>query len=370
MAYAKRRVGNDGKERFTAVYLDPRGRERSAGTFSGKRAAEKAARLAEGTVATGEWIDPANARMTFREYAEVYWWPSKHLEVNTQVTYRTVLEKHLLPFFGALPMGSIVPTTVEAWVARVAQDLAPKSVRQYLSVLSQIFRKATRDRVVGFNPCDGVETPKVVKRQLRIPTPAEFSAVLNELPARYQPLVLVDIETGLRWGELVALRPRHIDFLRRTFRIEQVIVEVSKKRSPTGNRMIVKDYPKDDEPRSLRVSEELVRTIATLVERLQLGPDDLLFPSTGKQGGGPLSRNTFRTKIWLPAVARAGIGYRLRMHDLRHAHASWALAGGADWKAVMERMGHGQLATTQRYLHTLPDSDDRALDAFRRVRSS
>jgi integrase len=180
----------------------------------------------------------------------------------------------------------------------------------------------------------------------------------------------MDIETGLRWGELVALRPRHIDFLRRTLRIEQVIVEVSKHRSPTGERMILKDYPKDDEPRSLRVSEELVQTLATVIERLQLDPDDLLFPSTDKKGGRPLSRNTFRTKIWLPAVSRAGIGYRLRMHDLRHAHGSWALAGGADLKAVMERMGHRQLSTTQRYLHTLPDSDDRALAAFRRVRSS
>src|SRR3954453_20246827 len=89
MAYAKRRVGIDGKVRYTAIYVDPRGRERSAGTYDGKRAAEKAAHLAEGTVASGEWIDPANARMTFREYAEGYWWPSKHLEVNTRVTYRT-----------------------------------------------------------------------------------------------------------------------------------------------------------------------------------------------------------------------------------------------------------------------------------------
>lgn len=183
VAYAKRRVGGDGAVRYTAVYLDPRGRERSAGTFDGKRAAEKAARLAEGSIATGDWIDPANARMIFREYAEGYWWPSKHLEVNTQVTYRTILEKHLLPFFGALQMGTIVPTTVEAWVGKAAQDLAPRSVRQYLSVLSQIFRKATRDRVVGFNPCDGIETPKVVKRPLRIPTPPSSAQSSTSCPS-------------------------------------------------------------------------------------------------------------------------------------------------------------------------------------------
>ena len=56
------------------------------------------------------------------------------------------------------------------------------------------------------------------------------------------------------------------------------------------------------------------------------------------------------------------------MHDLRHAHASWLLAGGADLKSVMERMGHSQIMTTQKYLHTLPDADDKALAAFEAVR--
>ena len=58
-----------------------------------------------------------------------------------------------------------------------------------------------------------------------------------------------------------------------------------------------------------------------------------------------------------------------RFHDLRHAHASWALAGGADLKAVMDRLGHAQITTTQRYLHTLPESDDQALIAFSRIRN-
>ena len=56
------------------------------------------------------------------------------------------------------------------------------------------------------------------------------------------------------------------------------------------------------------------------------------------------------------------------MHDLRHAHASWLLAGGADIQTVKERLGHGSLRTTEKYLHTLPDTDDTALDALRRTR--
>lgn len=64
----------------------------------------------------------------------------------------------------------------------------------------------------------------------------------------------------------------------------------------------------------------------------------------------------------------AGLQPPLRLHDLRHAHASWLLAGGADLQVVKERLGHASIATTERYLHTLPDADDTALDALARVR--
>jgi len=68
-------------------------------------------------------------------------------------------------------------------------------------------------------------------------------------------------------------------------------------------------------------------------------------------------------------VQRSGINFNVRMHDLRHAHASWLLAGGADLKSVMQRMGHAQIQTTQKYLHTLDDADERALAAFHTIRT-
>ena len=143
---------------------------------------------------------------------------------------------------------------------------------------------------------------------------------------------------------------------------------MTKKDSPTGERMIFKPYPKDDEPRTLRVSQDLLDVLAARIADLGLSRDDLLFPSREVAGGDPLSRATFNTRHWHPATQRAGIDFPLRMHDLRHAHASWLLAGGADLKSVMERMGHAQIMTTQKYLHTLPDADDKALAAFVSIR--
>jgi site-specific recombinase XerD len=114
----------------------------------------------------------------------------------------------------------------------------------------------------------------------------------------------------------------------------------------------------------------LVHTLAWLdamaehIKANGIGHDDLLFPS---RVGTPISRNTFRIRIWLPAIKASGIDFPVRVHDLRHAHAFWLPAGGADLKSVMDRMGHAQIQTTQKYLHTLPDTDQRNLDALTRI---
>jgi integrase len=84
---------------------------------------------------------------------------------------------------------------------------------------------------------------------------------------------------------------------------------------------------------------------------------------------GHIPRDWFRERVWKPALTAAGIDRRVRVHDLRHAHASWLLSGGADLQVVKERLGHGSLRTTEKYLHTLPDADETALDALAKVRS-
>jgi integrase len=188
------------------------------------------------------------------------------------------------------------------------------------------------------------------------------------MPGRFRVLALTEIETGPRWGALVAQRPKHIDFLRRTITVEETIVEVSSKDSPTGQRMIFTPYPKDNEPRTLAVSPALIDAITTRVTALGPSRDDLLFPSREVASGSPLARSTSGARYWRPAIARAGIAFPIRLHYLRHAYASWLLAGGADLKSVMERMVHARIMTTQKHLHTVPDADKKAFAAFESVR--
>ena len=368
MSWVISRREADGRRRYMAAFRDPSGKTRSAGSFASKREAERAGRRAEARVEDGSWIDRSSGRISFRDYVEDVWWPSRHLEVSTMAGYRANLDRHFLPYFGDVSMADILPSTVQAWVTRaVGEGLSARSTVKYHVMLHGIFKRAVRDRVIPYNPCSETELPKVVARKTRTLTPEEFQRLLTAIPDRFKVLVLTEIETGLRWGELIALRPRHVDFLRRTITVEETIVEVSKRISPTGERMIVKPYPKDDEPRTLGVRESLLDALAARIGELRLDRDDLIFPSTETAGGAPLSRNTFRTRVWLPAVEMAKIDFGVRMHDLRHAHASWLLAGGADLKGVMDRMGHAQIQTTQKYLHSLPDTDQKNLDAFERM---
>jgi hypothetical protein len=85
---------------------------------------------------------------------------------------------------------------------------------------------------------------------------------------------------------------------------------------------------------------------------------------------GHIPRRWFRNAVWLPARAAAGLSDGVKVHSLRHAHASWLLAGGADIVRVKERLGHSSILTTQKYAHTLPDlENDTALDAFTSIRN-
>jgi integrase len=84
---------------------------------------------------------------------------------------------------------------------------------------------------------------------------------------------------------------------------------------------------------------------------------------------GHLPRAWFRRHIWNPALHSAGITFPVRFHDLRHAHASWLPAGGADLQTVKERLGHATITTTQKYLHTLPNADHAAITALDTIRN-
>jgi len=441
VGYAKKRIGRNGKPRYTAVYLDLRGSERSAGTFASERAANKAWQNAEVELRQGRVGDPARGRQTFRRYVEEKWLPNHVLEPTTREKYTYYLAAHILPALGPMRMADIFPEHIREWITWMQNEGQSAWTIQYCktSILSSIFTTALNDQVTYIHPCRGVKIPTVPAAVRTIITPEQFDVVYGALPdADAQLLVETAIESGLRWGELAELRVRDLDLPTRMLTVSRKVIEVNRQFHPDGGRFLVKPYPKDKEYRRLKLSTQITAKVAAHIKAGDLGPDSLLFarrpappaplrvvidpaslgftepnPAGRRYRHGTLSaynagpcrcphcrrafadyrarrraargasprpvravdrdehigRNWFRRMVWRPACETAGLTDLPHFHDLRHSHASWLLAGGADLQVVKERLGHASIMTTQRYLHTLPEADETAVEAFTRIRT-
>jgi len=439
MGWVRTREAEDGRPAYMACYRDARGLTRSAGTFTSKKAANAASARAEALLAQGKLRGADVGKLPFRRYVDEVWFPHHVLEPSTREGYRYTLDKHLLPFFGAIRTSSILPSHVRVWVSdRVAAGVSPAMIRHGRIILSAVFTTALNDGVVPLHPCKGVKTPTVPRKEFRIVTPEQFDSIYAALPDEQSRLLVeVAIDSGLRWGELTELRASDLDLTSRILTVTRAVVMLNPKFHPEGGRFHVKPYPKGKLSRRFKLSAPVATRIAAHIQERELQAADLLFtqpaPETpprlvpvpseevgrtapnakgrtyphatlsaytaggcrcglcravfaayrakrrtaGADGGvrprpidgdGHLSRDWFTKQVWKPACKGAGIDGIVRMHDLRHAHASWLLAGGADLQVVKERLGHASIATTERYLHTLPTADDTALDALAKVR--
>jgi integrase len=441
VGFSRKRIGQDGKPRYTAYYVDLKGQERSAGTFTTKKQADKEWQKAEARLGEGRIRDPRRGRQRFRDYVDI-WLPNHVMEATTRQNYTYYLGRRIVPEFGGMRMAEILPSHVREWVTKLqAEGVSPTTVKYCMAVLGAVFTTALNDQVTFLHPCKGVKTPPVPAKRLSIVTAEQFDTIYVALPDNeLRLLVETSIESGLRWGELTELRPQDIDFATRILTVSRSVVELVPKFHPDGGRFLVKNYPKDKESRRLKLSKQVTKKLKKHVKSLDLRPGDLLFAireqplertlqvvtepenlglteptATGRryQHGtitaynmakcrcgqcrgayakyraarraegkdrparglrnldtdGHISRNWFTRQVWEPALSLAGITIKVRQHDLRHAHASWLLAGGANLQVVKERLGHASISTTEKYLHTLPDADETALDALAAVRN-
>jgi integrase len=385
--------------------------------------------------------DPRRRRQTFERYVQEEWLPSHVMELRTRENYVYYLERRILPEFGPMRMVEILPAHVREWVARLGSEgVGPPAIKYCMVVLSAIFTTALNDRVTYLHPCRGVKTPPIPRKPRHIISPEQFDDLYEALSTDVMKLLVeTGIESGLRWGELTELRPRDLDSGSGILTVSRVAVELSPRFHPTGGRFLVKDYPKDQEHRRLKLSGQIVRKIRAFVDANGIGDDSLLFSmpslpqqrplravadpatlgltepneagrryrhgtlsaySAGKckcehcrgayasyraqrrsagqdqpraprtvETDGHIPRWWFRSHVWLPAIEAAGLSQPVNVHGLRHAHASWLLAGGADLEVVKERLGHSSIVTTQKYLGTLDETDETAIDALSRIRN-
>ena len=443
VGYVRRRWNGVGRVRWMGCYQDVRGRERSAGTFSRRRDADRAWRRAEAEVLEGRFVDLRSGRQRFARYVVDVWLPNHVMEVNTRQGYVQTVERYLVPAFGSMRMNEILPMHVRDFV-RMLQErgVSAHVVQRCKTVLSGIFTTALHDRVIFLHPCTGVRVPTPPARPFQVLTPNELESILAVLPdEEWRLLVEVAIGSGARWGELTELRVSDLDRVANLVTVSRSVAEIRPRFHPCGGRFLVKNYPKNEHYRRVSVDAALVARLDRYITDRRLRTGDLLFPfptctpaerqpgssppvaeaggvtepnrvgrcyrhgtmaayslgqcrcthcraayanyrTTRRQAGldrpatgrpvatdGHLPRYWFRRQIWKPALVAAGIDRPMRFHGLRHAHASWLLAGGADLQTVRERLGHDSLRATEKYLHTVPRSPDVGLAALARIRN-
>jgi hypothetical protein len=103
--------------KYAGIYRDPDGHKRSAGTYSSRREALRAANREEQKVLSGTWHDGSLGQITFRDYVEGEWLPHKHLELTTRAAYNSYLNKQFYPAFGRRQLNKVSPSVVQDWDA-------------------------------------------------------------------------------------------------------------------------------------------------------------------------------------------------------------------------------------------------------------
>lgn len=282
---------------------------------------------------------------------------------RTWQRYRELLTLHAIPVLGKVSLTKLTAQQVQRlYGAKLAEGLSSTTVHHLHAVLHRALGQAERLGLVARNVCDLVDVPRMAERELRVLTPNQvrllFAAAQGD---RLEALFILAVTTGMREGELLALRWADVDLEHGVVRVRATLQRVK----DAGYMLAA---PKTKQSRrqitlATRAREALhVHRARQAAERLALGAAwdstlDLVFPN---QTGRPLDAMNLIHRHFQPLLARAGLP-RLRFHDLRHTAATLLLGRGVNPKIVSEMLGHASIAITlDIYSHVLPDMQAQA----------
>jgi integrase len=293
---------------------------------------------------------PATERLTVQEAAQRL---LDHLEAmgrkpSTLRAYRSKLKAQIKPRIGTKPMARVRRIDVESFRDGCLRDgLSPKYVANALGFLHGIFEFGVRHGWAASNPCHHVDAPRAleVDTAIRFLEPAEVEALLRSVTdssyGRVQrALYLAAVMTGMRQGELLALRWQDVDWSAQRIRVSRNYVN-----GTFGT-------PKSHRGRSVPMADRLGGELDRLYRASAYQADtDLVFgnPQTGTPMNGHTLTRTFQSALKTAEVRK------IRFHDLRHTFGTtMAASGHVSLRALQEWMGHESIRTTQIYAHYMP----------------
>jgi integrase len=350
--YAKYRLP-DGRQVQKKLGTAWTGRGRPAAGYFTKRLAEDWLRTTleearrgtlPGMVRTGATF--ADAAAEWLRYVE----EDRMRKPSTVATYRALLRSRILPAFGELAVESVTPAMIERWVS--SMDCSPATRTKALAMVHGIYQRARKVWGLTTNPVADVEKPPMPKGgDIEVFSPEEVWALVRAAGSEQDAAVFLTAAfTGLRRGELIALRWRDVDFAGSVIRVRASYVDG------------VLSSPKSGKVRSVPLAPDVAEALAKLASRgFSAKDDDLVFVG---EWGSYLDPRAL-TRRYDTALKRAGLR-KLRFHDLRHTFGT-RMIGKADIRRVQEWMGHADIQTTMKYLHYAPRAEDARLvaEAFR-----
>ena len=327
-----------------------------------------------------EGIVSANTKLTFADFVPQYLGIVKDImSPTTYAFYERTIERLLIPEFGHLKLKDIKPIHIQNFIKKLSETtaevknkdveehtLSSSTISRYMTCLKSIFKYAMKLDLISVNPTDmqKISMPKIVQPKVEIFTKQEAQEMLDCLlkeDLQFQVMVQLAIITGARRGELVGLKFSDIDFANNKITIERAAIKLK-------GKPITTKAPKDYEVRTISVNAYCIQLIKLLQEEKErdknrLGDlwigDDWVFT----QWNGEIMNPQTPTKQFSKFLQRHNLKHR-KFHCLRHTSATLLLYGGLNIKQVQGRLGHGDIETTNRYLHFILDADEEAVNIF------
>lgn len=310
----------------------------------------------------------ADDRLTVAEFAQQYLkYKSNEVRASSLATHEARLRTHAIPFFGPLRMRAVTPRHVADWVASLhSKGLAPGTISAVYSTTRAMFARAVELHILAASPLGRLRrqrkaTPAAPKHDIQYYTADQFqrfyaAAVASASAARhplaewqYATFFVIAFYSGMRLGEILALRWTDIDFPARLIRV----------RRSYSNKFGEGPVKTDSSIRDIGIPAPLVDALQTHLARQRsmpgFSPDFLVC-------GGPAHLSPDAARSHKKIYARAAGLPQIRIHDFRHSHASLLVNHGINIQEVARRLGHSNVQVTwNTYAHLYPREEERAI---------
>ncbi|MFW5674903.1 MAG: tyrosine-type recombinase/integrase [Acetivibrio ethanolgignens] len=287
----------------------------------------------------------ANPDMTFQNLYEIYMEDmAARLKHSTLLTKKTVLQTHILPFFGSKPINEIKASDVRRWQAKLMSspnNYSQTYLKKINTELNSIINYAKRFYDLNTNPCGKAGTiGKAKAEEMDYWTYDEYIAFREGV--KDKPLSYICFEvlywTGMREGELLALSPADID-------LDNKIISINRTYQRIGGKDVFTSPKTRKSKRKIPIPDFLCQELSDYIQsRYMLDADERLFPVTKSYLSHEMIRGCKNTGV-----------KKIRIHDVRHSHASLLINQGCDALMLADRLGHEKVSTTlNTYSHLFP----------------